>query len=133
MVNRTTATIVKTLTGSTLPDATVEVFIGVANRLVTDKLAAKGLLDTQLADIEAFLSAHFLVPRDRSTELTEQEVNDTRAVYGGKYGMNLDHTSWGQQAKILDTSGTLMRLDKAKATFRVFGPEPPEDPTADEV
>jgi len=130
MTTRTTATIVKLLTGSTLPDATVEAFIGVANRLVTDKLAAKGLLDTQLADIEAFLAAHFMVPRDRSTEVTMEQVNNTQTSYGGKYGLMLEYTSWGQQAMVLDTSGTLIKLNKAKAKFKVYGPEPPTDPTA---
>lgn len=80
-------------------------FISTANVMVTEELVGEGLSDDRLKEIERYLAAHFACiasPRKR-----DEKVDVASATYRGKTDMGLDATLYGQQAKILDTTGIL--------------------------
>lgn len=110
---RTNILEVKTIIDTALKDAEISIFIGVSNRLVTETVA-KEVSELLARDIETWLTAHLIsVSRERQAE--EEELGDAQVKYQGKYGMNLESTSYGQTALMLDTSGKLQELNKQKA------------------
>ena len=88
-------------------------FIDTANSLVTDVCApaANKLSDAQLELIERWLAAHFYCIIDPQT--VREEVSTLRTVYQQQVGYGLDQTRYGQQAKLLDTSGALAAYDNS--------------------
>ena len=78
---RVTAAEVKTLTGSVLPDATVDLFITPANLIVDDLNAkcGKSFDEPRLKQIELFLSAHFLTDIDQSLALESEDFENRRS------------------------------------------------------
>jgi hypothetical protein len=80
-----------------------------------------------LKQIELYLAAHFYALRDPQYE--RETTLRAGATYQGKTDMGLDATWWGQQAKILDVSGYLARLDaepRAMASMAWLGLPPSE-------
>ena len=76
MANRVTGSEVKEIFQTTLTASEVEVFITPANQLVTEKLAASGLSDDRLKEIERWLAAHLLAvrdPRKRRQQIGDRE------------------------------------------------------------
>lgn len=95
-------------------------FIRTANVVVNHFLVGKkGLAEPLLKEIELYLAAHFLSLDDRQENFVW--IGEARARFGGQFGFGLDFTSHGQQAKILDSSGTLASLGKMAASFTVIG------------
>ncbi|MCK9570503.1 hypothetical protein M0R72_16265 [Candidatus Pacearchaeota archaeon] len=96
-------------------------FIDAANAL-TDKIESEdddGLLtDALLAQIEKFLAAHLYAHRDQ--QYASESRGGASASYQGQFGMGLDSTRWGQTAKILDVTGYLANLGKAKTEVDLF-------------
>jgi len=120
MANRVTVAEVQEImdTGS-LTDAQVTAFITAANLTVTDKLGGSTALSAaQLKEIERWLSAHFVAMRER--QVADEKIGEASVKYGGQFGKMLDFTQYGQQVKILDTTGTLANIGKRKATFEVI-------------
>ena len=108
---------VKVLIDTELND--LSVFIQSAT-LQVDRIAAKGLLSTnELKEIERWLSAHFASIRDKRT--VKDAVGDSSHTYEGKTGMGLNFTRYGQQALLLDTTGTLAESGKRRATISYLG------------
>ncbi len=100
-------------------------FIAAANTLVTDELSGLGLSATRLKEIERWLAAHLVaVSRDRSLgQVVEKEIGKTREKYMSfPSGLAINSSSYGQQAALLDTTGTLANLGRKKAAFRVVTP-----------
>ena len=104
-------------------------FISASHALVEDKLTDShiGHGETLLFEIEKWLAAHFAAVACRQP--VSEEIGVAAINYGTKLGLGLDNTIYGQQAKLLDTSGTLARLDGAgepsgggQARFRVIDP-----------
>jgi hypothetical protein len=122
MANRTTATEVRVVINTDLLDADVTSFIDIANELVTAELGTSGLSATRLEHIELFLSAHFVAIRDKDEGRVVREYvsDEARIDYIDNFGRALEGTSYGQQALILDTTGTLSNLGKLRAQFRVM-------------
>lgn len=121
MPTRVNPTEVKRVIATTLNDSDLSEHILVANRLVTDLLVGKGMSADRLRDIELYLSAHFIALKDQDAGQTvSKSAGDTEAGYGGGLSEALSHTRYGQQALILDTSGTLTSIGKVRAQFRVF-------------
>jgi len=113
MTNRVTAEEVKVVFDTQEADATVEAFIGVANRMVTANLSGE-LNDDILTDIELFLSCHFLSCKDpRTSEESDVEVS---AKFTAKYGKGFESTTYGQMALSLDSTGILINLGKSGVT-----------------
>lgn len=119
MANRCTAAEVKEIIDTTLIEAQISPFITVANLTVTDILGATTVLSAnQLKEIERWLSAHFVAIRD--PRISREKTEEAEATYHGKSDMGLDHTPYGQQVKLLDTTGTMTNLGKRKAFVEVL-------------
>lgn len=97
-------------------------FITAANLLVTQVCTDSSLSDALLKEIERWLSAHYVCMAD--PRLMSEGIQSAKDVYESKVDLGLDVSRYGQQAKRLDTSGALARLDKQKrpVTFYVLDP-----------
>lgn len=99
-------------------------FIEVANNLVTRVCLASSYEDDTLALIEKWLAAHFYAIRD--PRITSQSVSGGGAGVTSNQpisiGLGLDQTTYGQQAKIIDTAGNLALLDmRMKKGYKTTG------------
>jgi len=113
---RVTTAEVKEILSTNLEENQLRAFITSANILVTDVLAGKHSGDI-LKQIELWLSAHFSSIRDQRA--AEEKIGDASIRYQGRTGLGLDATLYGQQVKMLDTSGTLANLGKKKSVVEV--------------
>jgi len=117
MAVRVTDDEVKEIIDTTLTDLTP--FILVASQQV-DRISTAGTLGAAvLKEIERWLAAHAVAMRDKRT--SKDSVLDSSHTYEGKTGTGLDFTRYGQQAKLLDTTGTLAKLSKQKAAMTYLG------------
>jgi len=96
-------------------------FLVTANLMRTEDLGNTSLSDARLDQIETYLAAHFaalFVERGALKSTTTLNAGD---AYAGDYGRGLRATRYGQQAIVLDTSGTLSTMAEpaARAQFRV--------------
>lgn len=96
-------------------------FIATANLIRTEDLAGKGLSDARLDQIELYLAAHFTALKDEHGALKSSETLNAKDEYFGDYGRGLRATRYGQQAIVMDTSGTLSAIAEpsARAQFRL--------------
>lgn len=114
---RTTYAEVSEVIETTLTEAQVNAFINAASRVVTTVLAASGLAAASLEDIEMFLAAHLLSMRDQRA--AAETIGDYQITYQGTSGLGLDATLYGQQVKLLDTTGLLANLGQRAASLTV--------------
>jgi hypothetical protein len=117
-MGRVTATEVKAImSGSTVLDATVDIYIG-AGTLFIDKIFAVDATFTsdELKEIERWFVAHMIASTiDKTT--SEEKVGDASAKYTGQWGKKLESTPYGQMVLILDTSGRMANAGKMGATI----------------
>lgn len=118
MANRVTNTEVAAILDTSVTSFTA--FITAANKLVTVLLSNTNKISdsTQLKEIERWLAAHFF---KSSLELQEKahEVGETKATFfGASNEILLKSTLYGQQACVLDTTGTLANLGKRIGSFK---------------
>ena len=118
---RTTAAEVRVLldgaTITTLPDATVDVFITAANLLITEVLGSDTDLGaTMKTEIEKWFTAHMLASTLWRTT-TDEKVGSVSVKYTGKFGLGLDSTPYGQMVKQLDTTGKMGDVGKMAASM----------------
>jgi len=113
---RTNSADVKNIIDTDLEDPVINAFINSANLMITKHLGTStDLSAAQKKDIEMWLTAH-LISATRDQQAQEEKVGDTQIKYQGKTGMGLDSTFYGQQVKMLDTSGVLAsKLGKKEA------------------
>ena len=125
---RVNAEDVKEIFDTLMTDPQINAFINMASRLVTNQIQGQEILGSSstisnatLKDIELLLSAHFCSLNDPRAE-TEDWAGEYRFKVQGKTDMMLDATFYGQQAKLLDTTGTLDRLGETrrKATLTIL-------------
>lgn len=107
MTVRVTADEVKEIIDTSLSDSVIEAYIGAANITVTSYLSGTTLSDDALKEIERWLTAH-LIACTRERQVDKEAVGQANVSYSGKTDMGLDATMWGQQVKLLDTTGTLV-------------------------
>ena len=94
-------------------------FIMVADTLVTKKLTGQSLGDDLLKEITRWLAAHFVAVRDPIVR--QEKTGDASATFFlGKEGTGLNATPYGQQAMMIDTSGTLASLGKKQASIEAI-------------
>lgn len=62
-----------------------------------------------LADIELYLAAHFFSLIDK--QLSSESTGGASGTYQGQTAQVLEFSPWGQQAMLLDFTGTLGRLN----------------------
>lgn len=118
MANRCTGIEVKEILDTTLTENEVAPFIIASNATVTAILGSSGLSTAQLKEIERWLAAHFAAIRD--PRISREKTEGAEAIYHGKSNMGLDHTPYGQQVKLLDTTGTMTNLGKKKALVEML-------------
>lgn len=101
-------------------DTTIDTtpFIATANLIVTEELGESDLSEARLTQIELFLSAHLASLMD--PRLASEKIGDGSNTYEGKTGMGLDSSRYGQQVKLLDTTGAMANLEKRKATLQTI-------------
>jgi hypothetical protein len=117
MATRTTATEVKQIMDTSLSDAVVEYYITVAAEMVDDLDANTTLGGTRLEEIERWLTAHLIaITRERQGQ--REKIGDAEITYSGKFAMNLQSTTYGQTAAMLDISGTLAQLGRKKVSIK---------------
>lgn len=96
-------------------------FIESATLMVDETLTDKGLSTGRLKQIELYLAAHFCAITEEKGGLIVSKVGDAVERYTEEYGQGLALTRFGQQAILLDTSGTLgvASTSNPLAVFRV--------------
>lgn len=111
-MKRVLATEVLDIMDVDLTEAQINPYIDSANVFVNATLQGK-LTEAVLKEIERWLTAHMIALSRERTPLSE-EAGGAKIVYAGDWGRDLDATSYGQMAKMLDTSGTLTALNGGK-------------------
>ena len=111
MISVTSDEVKSIMDGSIGGDLTV--FIDTANVVVKNNLTVCGYDDDTLRQITIYLSAHFASNKYR--QLQSEGFGDSKDVYQGKTGMNLDATYYGQNAKLLDHQGALSKIGQGTA------------------
>lgn len=107
MAVRVEAADVKEILDTSLTDATIETFISAASMTVSKYLdGVSSLTALQLKEIERWLAAH-LIACSREKQVKSEAAGDASVSYQGVTGSGLDATLYGQQVKLLDTSGIL--------------------------
>ncbi len=100
-------------------------FIDSANLIVDESLVGltPALSAARLKQVELYLAAHFTAITEERGALTESETADSSEGYEVKVGEGLKATRYGQQAILLDSSGTLESLAEGgssrQAEFRI--------------
>lgn len=96
-------------------------FINAAVALMQDRdLAGQGMGTALLTEIEKWLAAHFVAIFDPRVK-SESVGGEWQASYQiGKEGAGLKATVYGQQAIMLDTSGTLASVGQERAYLEVW-------------
>lgn len=110
MAIRTTEEAVKGIL-EVLEDDAVDLtpFIETANNIVDQVCLDSDYSDATLELIERWCSAHFYCIRVPRT--TAERVRGIEEVYQGRTYTGFRHTSYGQQAMLIDTDGNLKKLD----------------------
>lgn len=128
----TTAEVLEITQYDTTAGGVVATCILAANAMVDDQLLGSGHSETMLKYIELFLASHFSVLSIEKGPLASQTVGDATERYHDIYKAGLGATRFGQQAMLLDTTGTLAGSSASaenpqlKALFTVVGDPPPE-------
>ena len=108
---RTTASAVE---GIIEVDSSIDLtpFIETASALVDDVAAASDLGAVRLELVERWLAAHFYCMRDPRT--TAEKAGPVGANFQSAVDLNLATSHFGQQAMVLDTSGTLRNISRGR-------------------
>jgi len=111
----------------------IEQCITTANAITDNTLSGQGLTEPILEQIELYLAAHFCSLKE--PQIYEEEWGGRDSIAKEKrakclVGVGLNATWFGQQAIMLDTSGTLAEMsqqNKKQAGIDTFGPYNDED------
>jgi trans-2-enoyl-CoA reductase len=109
---RVTSDEVKVIYDTTLTDTQIDAFINTANIVVNKNLEDEITDDDLLKEIELYLAAHFCSMRDQ--RVSSNSVRSVSESYQYRLGLRLEVTMYGQQALILDNTGTLANLNKGR-------------------
>lgn len=97
---------VREIIETTLDDQTIGAYVGAANLVITEHLGGASLGEEKLKEIERWLTAH-LMACTREHQPQAEVADKASITYQGKTGMGLDATFYGQQVKLLDSTGIL--------------------------
>lgn len=103
---RTNVDDVRVIISTSLTDPQVTSFITDANLIVTAKFTGVTISDDLLEAIEKWLTAH-LITMATKRQLESQKVDTADMKYAGKFGLYLEHTTYGQMVIFLDSTGTM--------------------------
>lgn len=124
-MERVTATEVQKLTGSFLDLGDIAPHVTSAHAAVNAHLGAAGLGEDLLTQIELWLAAHLVAVRDPELRITSRKSGDLGTSYAQASGVGLDATAFGQQVRLLDTTGKIegaMNPTRRKWRFRAGHP-----------
>lgn len=112
MPQRTTAPAVSAVIETKLTGDEVLPFIHTASLMVDEHLSTvtPAITPALLTEIETYLAAHFITLHEPRAQ--KEEADGVRFEYEGTTGEGLDSSRYGQQAQILDPTGTLSQLNK---------------------
>lgn len=125
---RTDATKVKLITGSSLDDSVIDVFINAANCIINQIepcTIGKGIPDECLVDAETFLAAHLLT-RSSVGQSSGALKRETFEKYTAEWAQNAGtgtgvlSSGYGEDANAL-TGGCLQEVDKRTPVIGFFG------------
>ena len=104
-----------------LQDDTADVILQIqtANQIVDEYLISSGLSANMLKQIEMFLAAH-IWQLGQGGDITSESYGPNRFQYAIEACKGLGSTKWGQQALVLDVTGSLMNLNTPRIAFEVF-------------
>ena len=109
---RVTQSEVEAILADDVPDEVADFtpFITAGNLIVTDNLSdsALGISTATLKEIERWIVAHLV--RVRSPMASSEKAGPVSEAAQYKLGLNLQVTTYGQQAIMLDPTGTLAML-----------------------
>lgn len=95
-------------------------FITAANITITAQMTGSGLAAATLKELERWLAAHFVAIRDPRT--SSESIGGTSVSYNApKLGAGLDSTPYGQQVKLLDSTGILSTVGMRRARIMAVG------------
>jgi len=125
---RTNIADVRTIITTSLEDNQVTSFITDANLIVTSKFTGVTISNDLLEAIEKWLTAH-LIAMSQKRQLSDQGVDKISIRYAGKFGLYLEHTTYGQMVIFLDTTNTMINAQagaeegKVAAKLRSINPD----------
>lgn len=106
-------------------------FIETAHLLVNEELASSGMTNDRMAMVEKYLAAHFAIISLEKGGITRQKIGESEDYYQTwqNSSVGLMASRFGQQAAMLDSSGTLASAasGKLKAQFTVVGNNPADE------
>ena len=115
---RTNTSDVQDIFDTDLSAASIDAWIGVATELVDDIADAdSSVSSTRLVKIENLVTAHLASSQDQRVEKASRE--SASVTYQGETGMHFESTHYGQQALLLDPTGTLADMHKPSASIGV--------------
>lgn len=95
-------------------------FIAAANLTITAQMTGSGLAVATLKELERWLAAHFVAIRDPRT--SSESIGGASISYTvPKLGAGLDSTPYGQQVKLLDSTGILSTVGMRRARIMAVG------------
>lgn len=107
---RTTPDLVKEIIEVDEDLGTLDPFIDIANQLVTELCEPLNYYsEERLTIIETWLAAHLWTSLD--PRIQTQFADGVGVTFQNKIGLGLDHSTYGQMVKRLDTKGVLAQLD----------------------
>lgn len=115
---RVTVDEVRSIISTTADDPTIHQYIASTQALM-DLLIGKGLTAPQMKEIERWLTAH-LIASTRDRQAREEGAGGAYIKYTGLTYTGLRGTTYGQQAIVLDTSGTLAIIAGKSVKFKAI-------------
>lgn len=125
---RTNVDDVRAIITTSLTDPQVEGYITDSNLIVTSKFAGVTISSDLLEAIEKWLTAH-LITMSQKRQLSDQKVDEASVKYAGKFGLYLEHTTYGQMVIFLDPTNTMVdaqaeaKEGKVAAKLRSINPD----------
>lgn len=115
---RTTQSDVTAIFDTDTADVDVSAWIDIANELVDDIADADSSIDgTRLTKIEKLLAAHFAATQD--PRVAKESRESASVTFEGETGMRINASRYGQQAAMLDPTGTLADAGRRQASVGV--------------
>lgn len=106
---RTTVEKVREIIETELTDINLEGYITGASTLLDKVLAGKSIPEALLAEIERWLTGHFITA-SKERQAKKEGAGGAFIEYAGIFGEGLKCTSYGQMVLTLDYTGTMATL-----------------------
>ena len=106
----TTVSRVKQILDTELTDENIEAYIGSAHVMLNSAFVGVSINSDLRLELETWVTAH-MIASTREQQLSEASAGSAKAKFQGQTGLGLNSTFYGQVAKNMDTTGTLLRLD----------------------